>query len=242
MIDNRSLFFPKENTALINKLCDRKFGIGADGLILLENDALSDFKMLYFNADGNEGSMCGNGGRCIVAFAKNLAIIEYETTFSAIDGLHFATINDKNSVSLQMIDVAQIEVQDCHVFLNTGSPHHVQEVENIDDYSVVSVGRKIRNEYGLKGSNVNFVEKIDAETFKVRTYERGVEDETLACGTGVTAVAIAMHKTGKTNQKNIKLPVLGGNLEVSFEVENNMYKNIFLKGPAVLVFTGTLTI
>ncbi|MFN0728973.1 diaminopimelate epimerase [Polaribacter gochangensis] len=241
MIDNRDNSFPKNNIALVNKLCDRHFGVGADGLILLENDAETDFKMVYFNADGNEGTMCGNGGRCIVAFAYKLNVISEKTTFNAVDGLHHASI-ENGLVSLQMIDVKKTEVHTNHVFVNTGSPHHVQLVKNIDTYDVVTNGRKLRNEYGNQGSNINFVEQINETTFKVRTYERGVEDETLACGTGVTAVAIAMHKTNKTNSRVIKLPVLGGELEVSFSVENNQYKNVFLKGPATFVFKGIINI
>lgn len=241
MIDNRDNSFPKNNISLVNKLCDRHFGIGADGLILLENDTETDFKMIYYNADGNEGTMCGNGGRCIVAFASKLGVVSKRTTFNAVDGLHHASI-ENGLVSLQMIDVKKVEVRTNHIFVNTGSPHHVQLVKNIDTYDVVTNGRKLRNEYGDEGSNINFVEQINETTFKVRTYERGVEDETLACGTGVTAVAIAMHKTNKTNSNIVKLAVLGGELEVSFSTENNQYKNVFLKGPATFVFKGAIKI
>jgi diaminopimelate epimerase len=243
MVDNRDLFFPKTDTHLINKLCDRRFGIGADGLILIEPSVNEDFTMVYFNADGNEGSMCGNGGRCIVAFAKQLGVISNETTFNAVDGLHFATIENE-IVSLKMIDVTIIEVSENHTFLNTGSPHHVQFSKNISETNVKELGAKIR--YGAPyfeiGTNVNFAEKITANSFKVRTYERGVEDETLACGTGVTAVAIAAHKTHQTDEDSIKIEVLGGNLEVSFEKINNTYTNVFLKGPAKFVFEGSIII
>ncbi|GGK45179.1 MULTISPECIES: diaminopimelate epimerase [Flavobacteriaceae] len=243
MVDNRNLSFPKINTHLINKLCDRRFGIGADGLILLEPSKNEDFTMVYFNADGNEGSMCGNGGRCIVAFAKQLGIITDRTTFNAVDGLHYATIANE-IVSLKMIDVSEIKVTDSYVFLNTGSPHHVLFSKNIAKINVKESGAKIR--YGAPyfevGTNVNFVEKITANSFKVRTYERGVEDETLACGTGVTAVAIAAHITNKTNENSIKVEVLGGDLEVSFEKVKNKYTNIFLKGPSQFVFEGKIAI
>ena len=241
MIDNRSLFFPKENKEIVHQLCKRHFGIGADGLILLENDATSDFKMIYFNADGSESTMCGNGGRCIVSFAHFLGLFSNKTTFNAIDGLHYAEIKN-DIVSLQMIDVDDVEVRKHHSFLDTGSPHHVQVVDNLDDFLVVIAGRKLRNAYGDEGSNINFTEKINENTFKVRTYERGVEDETLACGTGVTAVAIAMHKTKMTHLQNIHLKVVGGELEVSFDVENDVYKNVFLKGPATFVFKGEISI
>ena len=242
IIDNRAKTFPKNNTQLINKLCNRYFGIGADGFILLENDANTNFKMVYYNADGNESTMCGNGGRCIVAFAHKLGLFEETTTFNAIDGLHHASIKD-NEVSLQMIDVSSVEIHNNYSFANTGSPHHVQLVENLDSFPVFSEGRKIRNDiYGTEGSNVNFVEQINNTTFKVRTYERGVEDETLACGTGVTAVAIAMYETKKTDSNNITLPVKGGTLEVSFSKEENIYKNVFLKGAATFVFKGEIEI
>ncbi|MDG1528632.1 MAG: diaminopimelate epimerase [Polaribacter sp.] len=241
MIDNRNDAFPKNNSNLIHKLCDRHFGIGADGLILLENDSETDFKMMYFNADGKEGTMCGNGGRCIVAFTKKLKVISNKATFNAVDGLHHATI-ENNLVSLQMIDVNKVDIHDNFVFANTGSPHHVQLVKNIENYDVVFNGRKLRNEYGDEGSNINFVEQLTESTFKVRTYERGVENETLACGTGATAVAVAMHKTNQTKSNQITLSVLGGELEVSFSVENKQYKNVFLKGPATFVFKGKIAI
>ena len=243
MIDNRTQFFPKNNVDLIYKLCDRRFGIGADGLILLENSANEDFKMIYFNADGNEGSMCGNGGRCIVAFAKKLQIFDTETTFDAVDGLHLASVKNE-IVSLKMIDVSEISITNNNVFLNTGSPHHIDFSNEVKNLNVKEIGAKIR--YGApyfeEGTNVNFAEQVANNRFKVRTYERGVEDETLACGTGVTAVAIAAHKTNKTTSNNIQLEVLGGNLEVSFEKDGNIYKNVFLKGPATFVFEGNITI
>lgn len=244
MIDNRNEKFPKSDTNLINHLCDRRFGIGADGLILLENSDNHDFTMVYYNADGNEGSMCGNGGRCIVAFAKQLSLISEETTFEAVDGLHIATVND-GIVSLKMIDIDTIEVYDNYVFLNTGSPHHISFKENIDDINVKELGAEIRNgaPYFTEGTNVNFAEQLSENSFKVRTYERGVEDETLACGTGVTAVAIAANLIDKTDANSIKLKVLGGELEVSFDIVNDIsYKNIFLKGPAKLVFEGNINI
>ncbi len=240
MIDNRSNSFPKNNTNLIAKLCNRHFGIGADGVILLENDLETDFKMVYFNADGSE-TMCGNGGRCAVAFAKKLNRIDVKTNFIAFDGLHYAEIKN-DIVSLKMIDVEDIRIQENSVFAYTGTQHHVEMVKNIDEYPVFEKGKKIRNSYEAPGSNVNFVEQINENTFRVRTYEKGVEDETLACGTGVTAVAIAMHKTNKTKSNYIHLPVEGGKLEVSFEDKNNRYTNVFLKGPAKFVFHGSIEI
>jgi len=243
IIDNRKLTFPITNTSIIKTLCDRRFGIGADGLILLENSDKTDFKMVYFNADGNESTMCGNGGRCIVAFANKLGIIKNSTTFNAIDGLHFATI-EQTIVNLQMTNVNAIEIFENHSFLDTGSPHHVSFHKTIDVINIKEHGSKIRYgaPYFKEGTNVNFVEQISESSFKVRTYERGVEDETLACGTGVTAAAITAHKTNKTSSNLIKLEVLGGNLEVSFEKDGDSYKNIFLKGPAQFVFEGNIII
>lgn len=240
MIDNRQNIFPKNNTKLIEELCDRRFGIGADGLILLENDNSTDFRMVYYNSDGNESSMCGNGGRCLVAFAKKMNVINNETTFIATDGLHHATISENGIVSLQMKDVDQINIQSDYVFLNTGSPHHVTLVDDLEHFDVATNGAKIRYSdlYGKAGSNVNFVNQISENHFAVRTYERGVEDETLSCGTGVTAVAIAMNAIGKTAANQIELDVQGGKLEVSFEKNNGVYSNVHLIGPATFVFEG----
>jgi diaminopimelate epimerase len=240
MVDNRAKKFPKENIKIISHLTNRHFGIGADGIILIENNENFDFKMIYYNADGSE-TFCGNGGRCAVAFAKYLKIIKSETTFIAFDGEHFATIKN-GIISLKMIDVDDIKVNENSVFVYTGTQHHVELVADLNEYSVFEKGKKIRNSYKDPGSNVNFVQQIDNATFRVRTYEKGVEDETLACGTGVTAVAIAMHKTNKTESNLITLPVEGGVLEVSFTEANGVYKNVYLKGPAEFVFKGSIKI
>lgn len=241
MIDNRQNVLSKNDTKTIKWLCDRKFGVGADGLILLENSDQTDFKMVYFNADGNESTMCGNGGRCLVAFANFLGIIQESTTFEAIDGLHHATI-EGDEVSLQMQDVTGIKSQDDIVFLDTGSPHHVELVADVVDYDVVGEGARIRYEvYGEAGSNVNFVEKQSETNFKIRTYERGVEDETLSCGTGATAVAIAMHYIANTKANKITIEVEGGTLEISFDVSESQYKNVFLRGKAINVFKGEIS-
>lgn len=241
MIDNRQQTFDKNNTKHVAFLCDRRFGIGADGLILLENHPEHDFKMVYYNADGNESSMCGNGGRCLVAFAKQLGVIKNKAVFEAIDGLHHASI-EGNIVKLQMQDVQAIEKHKNHVFLDTGSPHHVQFESDIEAFNIKSKGAEIRYgaPYNKVGSNVNFVKKQSDTEFRVRTYERGVEDETLSCGTGVTAVALAMHHLGETDKNHVTLHVEGGKLEVSFNVENNTYNNVWLIGPATYVFKGTI--
>ena len=212
-------------------------------MILLENDSETDFKMVYYNSDGNQSSMCGNGGRCLVAFAKKLEVINNQATFMAIDGLHHASVADDGLVSLQMKDIDTIKVASDYVFLDTGSPHHVALVDDLKNYNIKEEGAKIRygNLYGTAGSNVNFVNQISEEIFALRTYERGVEDETLACGTGATAVAIAMNKLGKTNSNRIQLEVEGGKLEVTFEKDEDKYTNVFLKGPAKFVFKGTIS-
>ena len=242
MIDNRQDFFPKKNIDLVKKLCDRRFGIGGDGLILLENDTKSDFIMTYYNSDGNLSSMCGNGGRCIAAFAKRLGIIQSTASFHAIDGLHHATIFEDGTVSLAMCDVESIAVHPDFVFLDTGSPHHVQMEVDLFSLDVKTLGSTIRHGemYGKSGSNVNFVRQISENTFAIRTYERGVEDETLSCGTGATAVAVAMHVTGKTYANAINIDVAGGKLEVLFDKEETVYTNVRLIGPATFVFKGTI--
>ncbi len=242
IIDNRDLSFPQENTKLVHFLCDRRFGIGADGLMLLNPSDKYDFTMVYYNSDGTESTMCGNGGRCLVAFAHKLGIFEKETTFDAVDGLHYAAY-ENGITNLQMIDVNTVEVHNNHCFLNTGSPHHVEKVTNIGTLDVKNRGSEIR--YGApyfeEGTNVNFVEPLENNTFRVRTYERGVENETLACGTGVTAVAIAMYEQKHTESTKIPLLVEGGELEVSFEPTTEGYKNVFLKGPATFVFKGNIS-
>ena len=242
IIDNREDVFPKDNVELVSFLCDRRFGIGADGLILLENDKTSDFKMVYYNSDGRQSSMCGNGGRCIVAFANHLGLVDKNTSFIAVDGLHKATI-DNGIVSLEMQDVKEIKEKSNSLFLNTGSPHHVQLVDGLKDFNVRKEGEKLRyGLYGEQGSNINFVGLAGEDTFNVRTYERGVEDETLSCGTGVTAVALAMHHSGKTNSNKVKIVTPGGNLEVKFNSGENGYNQIWLTGPAQLVYKGGINV
>ena len=241
LFDNRQNIINKNDTKLVKFLFDRRFGIGADGLILLESHHSLDYKMVYLNSDGNESSMCGNGGRCLAAFAKYLGVIENETSFEAIDGKHHASI-EGDLVKLQMQDVDEIQKFKSHVYLNTGSPHHVQLEGNLEDLDINTKGSKIRygKPYNEVGANVNFVKKINDGTFAVRTYERGVEGETLSCGTGVTAVALAMNYIGETEKNLITLKTEGGDLQVTFEQEGKSYKNVCLIGPAKLVFKGTI--
>lgn len=242
LIDNRSDVFPKQDKTLVAQLCHRRFGIGADGLILLENHPTLDFKMVYYNSDGNQSSMCGNGGRCIVHFAQFLKIIETKTSFEAIDGMHTGSIVKDDCISLKMTDVSEIKLFENFSFLDTGSPHHVELVENLQRYKVFERGKEIRNnQYGDTGANINFVEQLLPDTFSVRTYERGVEDETLSCGTGVTAVALAMFETGKTKSTKIAIETPGGKLQVRFKKTGNFYSDIYLEGPAKQVFKGSWT-
>ena len=241
IIDNRQNEFDKKSAKFISQLCERRFGIGADGLILLEHCDTTDFKMVYYNSDGRESSMCGNGGRCIVAFAHFLKMIENHCTFIAIDGIHKAEISE-GIVKLQMKDVDVVNIEQSYTFLDTGSPHHVTMVDNVSHCDVQNLGREIRygEPYGEEGTNVNFVEQLSNDTFKVRTYERGVEGETYSCGTGVTAVAIAMHANNKADKEEINIKTQGGNLKIDFEVRDGKYKNIWLTGPAVQLFKGEL--
>ena len=227
MIDNRDEEFPKGKD-FIRQLCDRRFGIGGDGLILLENDPAADFKMVYYNSDGNESSMCGNGGRCIVTFAHFLDIFEDKTKFEAIDGLHEAEIHN-GIIKLKMSDVISIKNIDGNFELNTGAPHYVAFVENVEKYKVFENGNKIRNSasYCQEGINVNFVEEISEDEIFIRTYERGVEDETFSCGTGATASALVFLKD--KNQPSVNVNVLGGKLKVYADQDGQTFKNIWLE-------------
>ena len=240
MIDDRRGVFPVEDRDLIERCCDRRFGIGADGLILVQESSTADFKMVYFNADGRESTLCGNGARCTVAFAASLGIISTKTRFQAIDGVHTAVLHADGSVALRMHNVSEIRCEEDYTFLDTGSPHHVEMVEQLAQFPVKEKGRLIRQgaPYFEAGSNVNFVEKINDTHFAIRTYERGVEDETLSCGTGATAVAIAMHKRGLTQAEQMTIEVEGGSLKVSFSAVGEQYTSIDLQGPADFVFAG----
>lgn len=241
LLDNREgdIVLTREQIAF---LCNRRLGVGADGLMLLEQAAGYDFRMVYYNADGSESTMCGNGGRCIAAYAGKLGIIKDSASFVAIDGGHQATINN-DTVALQMQDVAHIQNLDGYSILDTGSPHYVTIVNDIVNTAVFAEGRAIRNrqEYQPKGINVNFME-VKGDGLHVRTYERGVEDETLSCGTGVTACAIASTANGIGNY-HVAIHTPGGQLEVSFTKDSaTTAKNVVLKGPATFVFDGSIEI
>ncbi len=242
LIDNRENILTGITNQRVRQMCDRHFGIGADGMMLLNSKEGFDFEMVYFNADGMEGSMCGNGGRCITQFASTLGIKKKEYLFSATDGIHKAQISLDKEIKLQMNNVTNIDFSLDHYVLDTGSPHYIKFVTGIKDFDVVTEGRKIRNskEFAKKGINVNFVEILSDDKIFVRTYERGVEDETLSCGTGVTASAlVAAHNDNGFNRVEIKTK--GGDLSVEFDKKSdNEFVNIWLCGPAVFVFSGEI--
>lgn len=239
IIDNRDLLFISDRDAIV-RMCHRRFGIGADGLILIEPHPETDFRMRYFNSDGYEGSMCGNGGRCAAHFAFNHKIAGNAMQFIAYDGVHRATVDD-DVVHLTMSDVIHFRITGDNCFLDTGSPHHVRFVSETDKIDVVAEGRRIRysDEYAPGGTNVNFV-RITGNRIEVRTYERGVEDETLSCGTGVTASAIAAVLGRQFDMMPVVVNTLGGTITVSFLPGNESITNIILSGPATFVFEGRL--
>jgi len=241
LIDQRKKkYLTRKDVKIVRQMCDRNFGIGADGLILLQKKKGFDFEMVYFNSDGNESSMCGNGGRCIAAFANKLGVFKKEASFLAIDGPHEAKVKKKNWVELKMKEVDKVAQNKDHFVLDTGSPHYITFVKNAAKVDVKKEGSAIRYNATFKkeGINVNFVEKLK-KGIKVVTYERGVENETLSCGTGVTAAAIAYALEQKNGSK-FKIPIVskGGKLELKFEKKGSSFKNIWLCGPATYVFSG----
>ncbi len=249
MLDNRELKMKTDLPDFYEKLCHRRFGIGADGVIFLQNHPDFDFEMVYLNADGRPTSMCGNGGRCIVAFANHLGIEGDENgifTFLAIDGIHHATIDEKGLVSLQMKNVTALQQVNSDWVLDTGSPHYIQFVEDVSAVDVFTDGRTIRNSerFRKEGINVNFVQET-AENIQVATYERGVEDETFSCGTGVVAASIAAIAQNKLEVGNhsLNIQTKGGNLKVSFEqTSKGHFRNVWLTGPAEYVFEGQFSL
>ena len=245
LADNRTKKYSSLTTDQIHKLCDRRFGIGADGLMLLnEKDGL-DFEMKYYNADGKEGSMCGNGGRCIVKFAYHLGIHKEKYRFLASDGAHDAEIDTNGIVSLKMNDVKNIRKFHNDFIIDTGSPHYIKLSSNVMEMDVFKKGYEIRHskEFEEEGINVNFVEQLEqVDKIIVRTFERGVEDETFSCGTGVTAAAlVCYHNENGFNEVEVK--TLGGKLSVEFDrLDDSRYENIWLCGPAEKVYEGTVQV
>lgn len=252
LIDGRNFDIGILTEDVINFMCHRNLGIGADGLIILLESEHSDFRMMYFNADGKEGSMCGNGGRCITAFAHSLGIINKEARFEGIDGLHRAYTKENGEIRLELKDVEGIRMLEDGMLLDTGSPHYVRFVEDPEQIDVEKEGKNIRHEarFEPEGVNVNFVWLMPDQTqIKVRTYERGVEAETLSCGTGVSAAAISAYRERKTDNfslnttQTFRIETPGGHLQVSFrEIKENVFTDLFLEGPARHVFDGVITI
>lgn len=240
MIDNRAQGFDETNIPLVTRLCDRRFGIGSDGLILIKEKEGYDFEMVYYNADGSQ-SMCGNGARCAVAFSRFLGLLSDSCRFYAIDGPHEARFH-QGQVELGMSPVTGISTIEEDFYVNTGSPHHIRLVDEIKDFPVVEEGARIRySDRYPKGTNVNFVSVISDQEIFVRTYERGVENETLSCGTGVTACALVVGAI--KGQNKVKIQTLGGTLMVSFTSNpDGSFKDVLLIGPAEQVFHGSIKV
>ncbi|MEO6404741.1 MAG: diaminopimelate epimerase [Ferruginibacter sp.] len=244
ILDNRDERYSLLNTKQVKRLCDRRFGIGADGLMMMNKIEGYDFEMIYYNANGKSSSMCGNGGRCLVRFAHQMGLHKYTYSFLAVDGPHEAEIDNNNIIRLKMKDVDDLEEHSTYAILNTGSPHFVKFASDIHNVDVIESGRDIRNskKFAKEGINVDFVETIGEDKIYVRTYERGVEDETLSCGTGVTAAAIVnAHNDRGFNRVEVQTP--GGNLSVEYnKVDDRNFTNVWLCGPAELVYTGEIEI
>lgn len=240
LVDDRDLSFPKDEE-VVRKLCDRHFGIGADGLILIQNHPELDYRMVYFNSDGSQ-SLCGNGSRCGFAFARSLGIVDTHATFETTDGIHQIKWQD-GEIHFQLFDVNELkQLNEKDWFINTGSPHHIVISDDVQNENIVSKGREIRNsdDYARhNGTNVNFAQLLH-DKVKIRTYERGVEDETLSCGTGATAVGIMAAELGWKSPVSIQ--TMGGQLSISFKKEGDSFKDIWLSGPAEKVFAGSVTI
>jgi len=243
MIDDRNESFPLDKHLFVSHLCDRRLGIGADGLILLRNHPDLDFRMIYFNADGREGSLCGNGGRCAVAFAYKLGMCGVTARFQATDGVHDAEVVRPDHIRLRMQPVSVVKRYEDHCILDTGSPHFCTFTSGLEEMDVYGSGRRIRysEAYKEEGINVNFIQQ-EAENLFVRTYERGVENETYSCGTGVVASAICAALNDKTDKTAFRIRTLGGELSVSFRRTGpDTFDDIILEGPATFVFSGTLS-
>lgn len=249
LIDNRQgiINLSEQN---IQFICDRHFGIGGDGLMLLELSQGVDFVMKYYNSDGSSDMMCGNGGRCIVAFAHSLGLIKGDnTTFLAPDGKHSAEIksssNDEYIIKLSISDVSEIKFFEDGEYLNTGTSHFVKFCNNVDEVDIIPQGRAIRYDKRFDfafGVNANFVQVVSENNLKIRTYERGVEDETLACGTGITAAAIAYANKFNITTNHVNIKARGGDLRVHFQRQGDRFSQIYLEGPAKRVFKGEIEI
>ena len=242
ILDNRDKKYDGLGRTHVAFLCDRRFGIGADGLMLLSQHKDYDFEMVYFNSDGRESSMCGNGGRCLTKFVSDIGMVQTSYRFLAIDGEHESSINTDGTVALKMNDVDRIKYDHGNFILNTGSPHFVTMSNDVMQVDIVKKGREIRNsnEFKQEGINVNFVEQTEEpDQIIVRTYERGVENETLSCGTGVTAAALVCHHNDN-GFNHVEVVTKGGKLSVEYDKIGESFKNIWLHGPAIKVFEGSM--
>jgi len=241
LIDDRQQSFDISNTRLVREMCSRRFGIGADGLILLREKEGFDFEMVYFNSDGNLSTMCGNGGRCIVKFAFSLGLFEQHCIFIAVDGAHQGQVLADDQIKIKMGDVKGIVNNNNHYILDTGSPHYVLPIPQMSEIDIKKEGAKIRysKNYEKEGINVNFLE-LNENNIGVATYERGVEDETFSCGTGVTAAALVAFELNPQNyQSPVSIQTKGGTLSVFFQKESDHhYTDIWLEGPVIKTFTG----
>lgn len=244
VIDNRILMW-EPTRGQVSFLCDRHFGIGADGLMLLTWLADYDFGMVYYNSDGAESTMCGNGGRCMTAFAKSLNLVNEKAIFRAVDGVHEAILLSQNgqeaSIRLKMKDTEIGQDEHDDIFIDTGSPHFVRFVDDVLQIDVCKTGRELRydSRFGRAGTNVDFVQ-VTGQGLHVRTYERGVENETLSCGTGVTAAALAFNYKTQGISAPVMITTQGGDLKVCFERRGRVFTDIWLEGPARLVFEGSI--
>lgn len=247
MVDNRAgsiVLTPQQ----IAHICHRRLGVGADGLIMLDSCDCADFAMHYYNADGSDSMLCGNGSRCVSAMANMLGVIDREGDFLASDGIHHAVVDAREDnrwqITIEIKDVDKVTDYADGSFVNTGAPHFVRRVNNIADYPIVKEGRAIRYDERFQGgTNANFIVP-EGEGIRVRTYERGVEDETLSCGTGVTASAIIWGHLQQWPDGRYAIPVrtLGGDFTISYDKQEDSYRNILLSGPVTWAFSGEIDV
>ena len=240
IVDNLSNTFPKDSENQIKKFCNRRFGIGADGLILVNHNDKFPIEMIYYNSDGKISTMCGNGGRCFMHYCYNNDIIKNKSEFLACDGVHYGVVND-DYVKVSMSDVNGYKKYNDYLFLNTGSPHLVKCVNDVSSFDLINISRNIQkiNQFD-KGVNVNLVSRKNDDLYQIRTYERGVEEETLSCGTGAVASALALNILSLVNSKTVNLDTKGGLLTVDFHKSNSKYTDIHLSGKVKKVFTGII--
>jgi diaminopimelate epimerase len=228
------------NAKQINQICERRYGVGADGLMFYDCHNELDFKMTYFNSDGSESSFCGNGARCIVQFGIDHKGLSDAITFD-FNGTPLGAKRKDYLIEINMSNVSRVErLDNDNLFLDTGSPHQIVWVPEVDKIEVEREGRALRYAFSPAGCNVNFVELLGENKLAIRTYERGVEAETHACGTGITAAAIAAYFDQKIAATEIELNAVGGMLWVRFEPSDSGFVNVYLTGPAIHVFTGVI--